>query len=177
MNRPTLFSIIFLALVCATAACDRYERMVDQESFRHYEIKMPGVVPGAVPVDGGESRYRLAPEGSLANPIPAGFESIARGRVCYTFYCVQCHGSRYNGDGTVGQSFSPLPSDLRSPEVQQMSPDALFRSISYGGKRRQPPLAYTVAVEDRWHLINWIHSLGIRKDWSEPIPSGDYPLP
>ncbi len=31
-----------------------YERMKDQESFRPYEAKMPGVVPGAVPTRNGE---------------------------------------------------------------------------------------------------------------------------
>ena len=79
-----------------------YERMNDQESFRPYEARMPGVVPGAVPTkDGklaGEEQYKSAPMGSLENPLPSGAETIARGEVSYGYFCIQCHGSRYNGD-------------------------------------------------------------------------------
>jgi mono/diheme cytochrome c family protein len=154
-----------------------YERMKDQESFRPYEARMPGVVPGAVPThDGrvaGEEEYRSAPLGSLKNPIPADGEAVARGGLAYTYFCIQCHGSKYNGDGTVGQSFAPLPRDLMSPYVQMMSADELFRSISYG-IQRHPPMFYTVSVEDRWALIRWIQSLGIRDEADERIPSGDY---
>jgi mono/diheme cytochrome c family protein len=154
-----------------------YERMNDQESFRPYEARMPGVAPGAVPTkDGkpaGEEQYKAAPMGSLENPLPAGPNTIARGELSYGYFCIQCHGSRYNGDGTVGQSFAPLPTDLRSEYVQQMSDDELFRSISYG-MMRHPPMGYTVSVEDRWSLIRWIQSLGAREEAGEAIPSGDY---
>jgi len=154
-----------------------YERMKDQESFRPYEAKMPGVVPGAVPTENGkfvgEEKYKSAPMGSLENPLPAGPDAIARGEVAYAYFCIQCHGSKYNGDGTVGQSFAPLPTDLRSGYVQQMSDDELFRSISYG-MMRHPPMWYTVSVEDRWSLIRWIQSLDEREEAGEAIPSGDY---
>ena len=179
-----LTAFLFCALVAM--ACNpfdvlddmiSYERMNDQESFRPYEARMPGVVPGAVPTkDGkiaGEEQYKAAPMGSLENPLSSGAETIARGEVSYGYFCIQCHGSRYNGDGTVGQSFAPLPTDLRSPYIQQMSADELFRSISYG-IQRHPPMFYTVSVEDRWSLIRWIQSLGAGEDADEGIPSGDY---
>ncbi len=154
-----------------------YERMNDQESFRPYEARMPGVVPGAVPTkDGrpaGEAKYESATLGSLENPLPADPDTIARGELSYEYYCIQCHGSKYNGDGTVGQSFAPLPTDLRSEYVQQISDDELFRSISYG-MMRHPPMWYTVSAEDRWSLIRWIQSLGVREEAGEAIPSGDY---
>jgi len=150
-----------------------YERMNDQESFRPYEARMPGAAPGAVPSGEGEERYKSAPLGSLENPLPATGEVIAVGELAYGYFCIQCHGSRYNGDGTVGQSFAPLPTDLRSPYIQQMSADELFRSISYG-IQRHPPMWYTVSAGDRWSLIRWIQSLGVRDDDEERIPSGDY---
>lgn len=179
----SLASLLFCsALALAAIGCNpfdvyddlvQYERMKDQESIRPYETRMPDVASAAVPADGGENRYRLAPEGSLKNPFPAGPESIQRGALCYEFYCIQCHGSRYNGDGIVGQSFYPLPTDLRSPVLQKTADDPLFRSISYGFGR-SPPLAYTISIEDRWHIINWIRSLGVRTGKEAPIPSGDY---
>lgn len=179
MNRSRL---AFLCCALFAAACNpfdvyddliTYERMSDQESFRPYEARMPGVAPGAVPSGEGEERYKAAPLGSLENPLPAAGEVIAQGELAYGYYCIQCHGSRYNGDGTVGQSFAPLPTDLRSPYVQQMSADELFRSISYG-IQRHPAMAYTVSAEDRWALIRWIQSLGVREETDERIPSGDY---
>jgi mono/diheme cytochrome c family protein len=181
----SLLAVLFCTLV-ALVGCNpfdvfdgmiTYERMKDQESFRPYEARMPGVVPGTIPTkDGkpaGEEEYRSAPLGSLKNPLPADPETIARGELAYAYFCIQCHGSRYNGDGTVGQSFAPLPTDLRSAYVQQMSDDEIFRSISYG-IMRHPALAYTVSLEDRWSLIRWIQSLGVREEAREPILSGDY---
>jgi hypothetical protein len=54
-----------------------------------------------------------------------------------------------------------------------MSADELFRSISYG-IQRHPAMAYTVSAEERWALIRWIQSLGVRGDDEGPIPSGDF---
>ena len=162
--------ILAFAFAASLAAGCNYERMQFVEFVRPFGAKMPDPAPGAVPVDGGEDLYRLAPPVTLKNPVPASPESIARGRTCYGYYCVQCHGFKYNGDGTVGQSFFPLPTDLRSELVQSWrSEEDLFRAISYGAGEdpvlhvpRHPPLSYTVAVRDRWHLINWIRTLGLR---------------
>jgi hypothetical protein len=35
-------------------------------------------------------------------------------------------------------------------------------------------MAYTVSIDDRWSLIRWIQSLGMRDETEERIPSGDY---
>ena len=59
--------------------------------------------------------------------------------------------------GTLGQSFSPLPTDLRSPEVKALSDDALFQVISYGGKR-SPALATTLSIDSRLAVIAFIRS-------------------
>jgi mono/diheme cytochrome c family protein len=181
MNRTLLACLALMAVACnpfdVLDDMITYERMKDQESFRPYEARMPGVVPGAVPNEEGsltgEVKYQSAPLGSLRNPLPADSDTIARGELAYEYFCIQCHGSRYNGDGTVGQSFAPLPTDLRSPYIQQMSADELFRSISYG-IQRHPPMFYTVSVDDRWSLIRWVQSLGVREDAEERIPSGDF---
>jgi hypothetical protein len=61
----------------------------------------------------------------------------------------------------VGQSFHPLPTDLRSAKVQSLSEGAFFKEISYGipgGK--QPPLATTIDPLDRWCIIAYVQSLG-----------------
>jgi hypothetical protein len=75
-----------------------------------------------------------------------------------------CHGKNYDGMGTVGQSFEPLPTDLRSPVVQAMEPSNMFRTISYGiPNGRQPALHGTITFADRWHIIAFVKSLDIRE--------------
>jgi hypothetical protein len=64
----------------------------------------------------------------------------------------------------VGQSFDPLPTDLRSVKVQTLPEGVLFKEISYGVPNgRQPPLATTIEVMDRWRIVAYVKSLGVRK--------------
>ena len=65
----------------------------------------------------------------------------------------------------MGQSFNPLPTDLRIARIQSAADGYLFKHISYaiGGSGRQPALATTVAVYERWPLIAYIKSLGVRR--------------
>ncbi|MFC1880645.1 c-type cytochrome, partial [Thermodesulfobacteriota bacterium] len=87
----------------------------------------------------------------------------ARGKAVFLTFCAQCHGYNYDGNGTVGQSFKPLPADLRSSKVQATSEGELFKSISYGiPGGRQPALETTVTIDDRWHVVAFIKSLGKR---------------
>jgi mono/diheme cytochrome c family protein len=88
---------------------------------------------------------------------------ITRGKAVYLTYCAQCHGYNYDGNGTVGQSFYPLPTDLRSSEVQSKPEGKLFKTVSYGiPNKRQPALQTTVTIDDRWHVIAFMKSLGLR---------------
>jgi len=88
---------------------------------------------------------------------------IEQGRIGYADFCAACHGPDHDGNGTVGQSFYPLPTDLRSRKVQGVSDGLLFQHLSYGvSGGRQPPLATTIWVEERWRIIAYIKSLGMR---------------
>jgi hypothetical protein len=63
----------------------------------------------------------------------------------------------------VGQSFKPIPTDLRGPKVQDAGDGALFQVIAYSKpESRHPALATTVTPEDRWRIIAFIRSLGPR---------------
>jgi mono/diheme cytochrome c family protein len=88
---------------------------------------------------------------------------LEAGEALYATYCAQCHGRHHDGNGTVGQSFSPLPTDLRSPKVQEADAGRIFKEISYGiPGGRQPPLATTIEVQDRWRIVAYLKSLGTR---------------
>jgi mono/diheme cytochrome c family protein len=140
-------------------------RMWETPGVKPHEDPIPVMDTRSIPIDGGEARFRLADPASLQAPfemkLPA---AITAGQQGYQYYCIQCHGKHYDGMGTVGQSFAPLPGDLRNLKVQTMPVGQLFHEISYGiPGGRQPALASTISVEDRWQIIAFVKSLGQRR--------------
>jgi len=147
----------FLLLFLFLCGCD-YGRMSEQESIRTYEIALPEMPKGTIPVGGGSEVLQKGNPEDLRNPLAANEEEIDRGKDGYGYFCLMCHGLGADGNGTVGQSFYPLPTNLKGPYVQNQSDGALFHKISFGF-RRHPPLTYTIAEEDRWAIILYIRSL------------------
>lgn len=140
----------------------RYGRMRETPGVHPHEEPLLKMDADIVPVDGGEALYRITPGNELTPPIdmqdPA---AVARGKDLYMVFCAQCHGINYDGKGTVGQSFQPLPANLNNPAVQSKAAGDLFKSISYGVPNgRQPPLATTIRPQDRWFIIAFVHQLG-----------------
>lgn len=167
-----LLLVMFLALVwagyAALLAYDKYfpyGRMRETPAVRPYEKPLLVMEAGTVPVTDPEAAYRVVAGSELRTPILSGdLKAIARGKVVYATFCKQCHGSQYDGNGTVGQSFSPLPTDIRLAKVQELPDGVLFQHISYGsGSGRQPALDTTVRIMDRWNVIAYIKYIGVRK--------------
>ena len=142
----------------------QYGRMRETPAVRPYEEPLLKMENGLVPFDGGEAVYRTAAGRDLIPPLNMRDEAvIARGKSVYLTFCAQCHGYDYDGNGTVGQSFKPLPTDLRSAKVQSTVDGELFKSVSYGVPGgRQPALETTITIKDRWHVISFVKSLGVR---------------
>ncbi|MEE8399879.1 MAG: c-type cytochrome [Desulfobacterales bacterium] len=163
-NRYAIIVIALLGVTVALSACD-YGRMWETPAVRPHEEPILPTEPGIVPIDGGEAVYRAMSVYVLKSPLAKNNAGdIEAGKKLYFTYCAQCHGKNHDGNGTVGQSFQPLPRDLRLSKVQAMSNGRLFKNISYGTpKGRQPPLATTIAVPDRWRIIAYVKSLGVRK--------------
>ena len=139
-------------------------RMWHTPAIKPHEKPIPVMEPGSVPVDGGEAFYRVASADEIEKPLSLEDPGvIAAGKQAYTHYCIHCHGKNFDGYGTVGQSFAPPPGDLRSEKVQSMPEGELFKEISFGiPGGRQPALATTISVEDRWNSIAYVKSLGVR---------------
>ena len=141
-----------------------YGRMRETPAVRPHEEPLFNMEAGIIPVSAGEAIYRATPGVDLNSPLNAADPLvIARGKAVYLTYCAQCHGFNYDGKGAVGQSFQPLPTDLRSSEVQSKPEGELFKTVSCGipGKR-QPALQTTVTIDDRWHVIAFMKSLGLQ---------------
>jgi mono/diheme cytochrome c family protein len=165
-----LFLFVLVALSVVVAALrhiDNYAaagRMRETPGVRPHEQPIPPMEAGIVPVSGGEALFRATPADKLVTPLNLKDPMVIEtGGKLYLTYCAQCHGPNYDGNGTVGQSFQPLPTDLRSAKVQSLSPGDYFKEISYGiPKGRQPALATTIAVLDRWRIVAFVKSLGLR---------------
>jgi mono/diheme cytochrome c family protein len=142
----------------------RYGRMRETPAVKPHEEPLIVMEAGVVPVSGGEAVLRATPGPELKAPVAMGDANvIARGKAVYVTFCAQCHGLNYDGQGTVGQSFKPLPTDVRSPAVQSKPVGELFKSVSYGiPGGRQPPLDTTLPIDDRWNVVAFIKSLGLR---------------
>lgn len=140
-------------------------RMWETPAVRPHEQELLIMEPGVLPFNGGEAEYRNVKGEDLISPFKNDDPKVvASGKSLYFTYCAQCHGKYHDGNGTVGQSFHPLPGDLQSARVQSLSRGTLFKEISYGvPDGRQPALATTIEVMDRWRIIAYVKSLELRK--------------
>ena len=164
-----ILSVLVWAGYAALMAYDKYfpyGRMRETPAIRPYEKPLLVMEAGTVPAVHPEAAYRVMAGQALLSPVsPEDPRVVPAGQVVYDTFCRQCHGRNYDGNGTVGQSFAPLPTDLRSNRVQEMGDGVLFKHISYGagGSGRQPALDTTVRIIDRWNVIAYIKSIGVRK--------------
>jgi mono/diheme cytochrome c family protein len=161
-------AFVLLGAVLALQYVDNYAafwRMRETPAVRPHEEPLLIMEEGAVPVSDAEAFLRLTDADDLKSPFNLDDPgAIKSGKELYFAFCAQCHGRNYDGNGTVGQSFAPLPTDLKSKKVQSMLAGKLFKDISYGvPKGRQPPLATTIDIKDRWRIIAFVKSLGLRE--------------
>jgi hypothetical protein len=151
------FAALVLVLVQLICACD-YARMKDDESLRTYKQALPDAPKNVIPTTGGDEVLRETPPDQLHNPLPFSQATVERGKIAYGYFCVHCHGPQGDGYGTVGQSFEPLPTNLKDKYVQQQSDGEIFHRMSFGFKRT-PPLASTISIDDRWAVVNYLRFL------------------
>jgi len=156
-NRLVFLAIVMLLLAQFLCGCD-YARMKEDEAIQTYDASMPTMPGKSVPVKDSCERLKEANPETLKNPLAYTPEAVRQGTEKYGYYCIQCHGPAGKGNGTVGQSFAPLPTNLQSPYVQQQTDGEIFHRTSFGYKRH-PPMAYTVAEPDRWAIVIYIRSL------------------
>ena len=156
--------LVFIGVINFYDASLSVGRMWQTPAIRPYEQPIPVRTAVSVPVEDGEVFDRLADPENLQPPFTLSDPAVIQmGQQGYNFYCIQCHGKHHDGLGTVGQSFAPLPGDLRSAKIQNMAAGRIFHEISYGiPGGRQPALDTTIAVRERWQIIGYVKSLGIR---------------
>lgn len=134
-------------------------RMYDQPHVRAFQATVPPMPAGVVPVEDTAFRAPSAEEArGLKNPLPDTPDNRARGQTYYAYYCVYCHGDKGDGNGPVGESYVPVPADLRTARVRAMADGELLRA-SLVGTGHEPVLGRVVHPDHRWYLMLYVRSL------------------
>lgn len=128
-------------------------RMEYQYKIKTYESVFTPQAEGPVPV---EIKDRL-PERNVTNPIAMRKEALDSGKIYYDYYCVFCHGSNGYGDGQVGQSYYPKPSDLNSAKIKSYSDAELLKAM-LTGVGHEPVLQRVVLERYRWYIVTYLRS-------------------
>lgn len=92
------------------------------------------------------------------NPIPATADSISRGMLIYLANCSTCHGGNGLGNGPQAAGMLPAPGPVGSP-IAAMSDSELQYLVTNGvAGTKMPSFATTLSENDRWDLVNYLHS-------------------
>jgi mono/diheme cytochrome c family protein len=128
-------------------------RMFAQPNIRQFQAIMPVTPANTVPV---KNVFEPLPSREqaqkLTNPLDANETNIAKGRVYYGYYCAFCHGEKGDGFGPVGYSYIPVPADLRTAKIKDMSDGELLYSM-LTGTGHAPMLQRIIPSDYWWHLV------------------------
>jgi mono/diheme cytochrome c family protein len=134
-------------------------RMRVQPKIVPLQAQMPELPQGIVPVSAESSAIpSVQAAAQLRNLLPDAEHTRETGRVYYGYYCAFCHGQTGRGDGPVGVSYVPAPTDLTLPVVQGLSDGALYRAM-LTGIGHEPVLGYTIDPAQRWYIVSHVRSL------------------
>ncbi len=130
-------------------------RMRNQPSLRTFESRVPLPPAGAVPYSGKPDKD-MDSLSFLQTVIPeATPENYLRGEVYYGYYCIFCHGKNGKGNGPVGVSYLPKPTDLTQLSAKGTDYQQLFY-LSSRGTGHSPVLEYVIPPEHWQYLLLYI---------------------
>jgi mono/diheme cytochrome c family protein len=94
----------------------------------------------------------------LLNPLQNNAVATTEGSNIFKKQCVICHGNEGKGDGMVGMSLNPRPSNLQAKEVSIQSDGAIFWKITTGNSP-MPSYKINLSEQQRWQLVDYIRKL------------------
>jgi len=111
-----------------------------------------------------------APEKARAkrNPLETDPQAVAAGRILFEQHCAECHG-----DSAAGGKKGP---NLRVEEIQSATPGAVFWILTNGVVRRGMPVWSKLPEPQRWQLVTYLKSLGVRP-FTAPQAQALLPVP
>ena len=138
----------------------------------HNMTESPRIMPGerafSMPTGsvprGGELRLPKEEREAAAlrrNPIPATPASVQKGGELFVIYCTPCHGAQGKGNGPVSTKFVP-PADLTNADLHKARTDGYWQSYMSVGGAVMPSYGEALSAEERWHVVNFLRTLGQR---------------
>jgi mono/diheme cytochrome c family protein len=105
-----------------------------------------------------ESRIKAGEE--LVNPFLKNSETLSRGKLIYTTFCLGCHGIGGNGDGHLFTSgLYPLkPLTISGESAVKLKDGEIYHTITLG-IRSMGAHGSQIGPDDRWKLVLYIRTL------------------
>jgi mono/diheme cytochrome c family protein len=95
----------------------------------------------------------------LQNPVPLTLSNVRRGQARFNIYCIVCHGTRAEGDGSAtGPNRFPAPPSLHTAQAIGYADGAIFHIITKG-TGKMPAYADKLDEQDRWKVIYYLRAL------------------
>jgi putative copper resistance protein D len=111
---------------------------------------------------------------TTGNPVPATAQSIAVGHDLYVQNCSSCHGINGDGQGPTSEGLEVKPADFRL-HIPYHTDTFFFNVISNGLGSIMPGWSATLSENDRWNIINYLHSAF--GDVEQPAAGSPSPTP
>ena len=94
---------------------------------------------------------------TLVNELPATSENLERGKVAFGIYCMQCHGEKGDGQGSlfVNKKFNYPPGNLLSDKMRA-NPEADIYHVITVGWGIMGEHGSMIAPADRWKIAMYI---------------------
>jgi len=94
-------------------------------------------------------------------PVPFDAVSISNGLTLFAANCVECHGPQGKGNGVEAKTLARPPVDLLTePHTAMHTPGDFFHWLTYGRfDGIMPAFGDQLSEEERWDVINFLHSL------------------
>ncbi len=111
-----------------------------------------------------ESEEWIAPASAdrMKNPVASNEQCIESGKAIYTKNCYDCHGKKGKGDGPKSGDLEKNPMDFTKENFQKQSDGAIFWKITEG-RKPMPTFKKDLSEDQRWQVINYMRTLGIKK--------------
>jgi len=176
-------TVLLVLLLVNLAACNRdrnnpgwdyfpdmfystaYETNTKNPNFENgMTMRVP--VAGTIPREFIPFEYTNDPESrkmageELVNPFLKSPETLSRGKLIYTTFCIGCHGIEGNGDGRLFTSgLYPLkPLTLSGESAVKLKDGEIYHTITLG-IRSMGAHGSQIRPDDRWKLILYIRTL------------------
>ncbi len=175
------YRIVLYIVVLLLSSCDRdrnnpgWTFFPDMEESQAYETwsknpylpggkTMTGPVEGTVATHEHAYHFVKTPEdelraASLENPLAEKFDA-EHAQILYNRYCLICHGSEGNGQGSLFTSgkYPIPPANFHAERAMNKTDGQLFHNIR-AGFGVMGPHGFMMSVDDSWQLVNYIRQL------------------